>query len=243
MPKLGITRSAEELADIIQQAPHTGITILPLELTQTRPLDFELPNQECLDQLDWALFTSARGVKIFFERLTDSKVTLRDKTRIATVGDKTALALGQFGFNVSFTPKVISSEGLFHEFQCASENKGAHALYVSAREPYFDPESLFADTSIKLSRLSVYETLRADCPPPAASNIAESDYILFTSPASVAAYQSFFGAPRASIITLGKSTAKKISEQGWPAPIIMAKPDISKVFEYLEEPQKQRPQT
>ena len=243
MPKLGITRSAEELADIMQRAQQTGITILPLELTQTHPLDFKLPDQEYLDQLDWALFTSARGVKIFFERLANSEMKFQYKTRIATVGDKTALALGQFGRSAAFTPKDISSEGMFSEFLNAFENARASALYVSAREPHFNPESLFAGSSIKLSRLSVYETLPADYPPPAGSNFIENDYILFTSPSSVAAYQCFFGAPRASTITLGKTTARKISEQGWPKPIIMAKPDINTVFEYLEEPQVQRRQT
>lgn len=242
MPKLGITRSSEELAEIIDRASQWDITILPLELTQTHELDFELPSRECLDKLDWALFTSERGVKIFFEQLAGAGMRFRESTNIAVIGEKSATALGRFGYSSGFIPQDTSSEGLFREFLCAYENTSARALYISAREPHFNPESLFVDSSIRLSRLSVYETIRVDSPPPSGSEFGENDYILFTAPSAVAAYQNFFGAPGASTITLGKTTARMIAEQGWPAPIIMAKPDINTVFEYLGKPQEQRRQ-
>lgn len=240
MAKLGITRSAVELAQMMHETVPPGIKIIPLELTQTNPLLFELPVEEYLRGLDWALFTSARGVRTFLRRLEDSDMTLAKKTKIAVVGEKTALALSQFGLSAAFTPQEISSEGLFREFLLAYENISAVALYISANKPNFNPETLFASSSINLSRLPVYETIPANCPPSSGTDFDRDDYILFTAPSTVSAYQSFFGAPRAAAITLSKTTAMKISEQGWPAPIIMAKPDINTVFAYLEQPQEQR---
>ncbi len=82
-----------------------------VEPTRIELLDKALHN---LPEYDWVIFTSANGVKHFFERLRTLKVDIRQmaKARIAAIGPKTAAALEEKGLIVEALPEEYKAEAL-----------------------------------------------------------------------------------------------------------------------------------
>ena len=67
---------------------------------------------------DWLIFTSANGVKYFFERMIELERDVRDLKgiRICAVGIKTAARLEEKGLRVDLVPKKFNAEGLIESF-------------------------------------------------------------------------------------------------------------------------------
>lgn len=76
------------------------------------PLDEDLP--ALLDGGPWLVFTSANGVRVFFEELIRRKTDLRRlrDCRFAVIGAATGAALEAYGFYADLCPKVYTSAAL-----------------------------------------------------------------------------------------------------------------------------------
>lgn len=81
-------------------------------------------NENILDQLHeftWVFFTSANGVKFFFDLLELYSVdrSILTSLNIATVGKKTEKLLCGYGFYSDFIPEVYSGKAMAEEFMAA----------------------------------------------------------------------------------------------------------------------------
>ncbi len=67
-----------------------------------------------LGEFDWVIFTSVNGVNLFFRRLSELKIDIRQmaKARIAAIGPKTAEALKEKGLLVEVLPNEYKAEDL-----------------------------------------------------------------------------------------------------------------------------------
>lgn len=88
---------------------------------------------------DWAVFTSANGVKFFFERLNELGGDIRDLRGISVcaIGEKTALKLRSMGLRVDMVPEEFNAEGLTEAFLKKlgrDELKGMRFLLPRAEE-------------------------------------------------------------------------------------------------------------
>lgn len=77
----------------------TDFDITELPLIKTVPINFDLFSKADIAHFSHIVFTSANGVKIFFEYLQKSKTDIRTLrgTKFAVVGKKTADALASYG--------------------------------------------------------------------------------------------------------------------------------------------------
>ncbi len=87
--------------------------IVPPETWQ--PLDEALGKA---NSYDWIVFTSAKGVKFFFERLRELGIDIRclGGAKICAVGPKTAEAVKGFCLKVDMVPEEFRAEGLIRSF-------------------------------------------------------------------------------------------------------------------------------
>jgi uroporphyrinogen III methyltransferase / synthase len=83
-----------------------------------------------LDRFDWVIFTSANGVKYFFERLQDLGLDSRalGSCRVAAVGPRTAELLACRGIRPDLIPSGYHAEGIVDAFERLGP-KGMRALY------------------------------------------------------------------------------------------------------------------
>ena len=73
---------------------------------------------EQIETFDWLIFTSANGVRFFFQRLKSLGRDIRDLKgiRLCTIGPATADALGNLGLPVDLLPDEFVSEGVVKAF-------------------------------------------------------------------------------------------------------------------------------
>lgn len=230
MLRLGITREANRIFDLVGAAKEKGIEVIPLSLTSTSFISFDMPD---LDSLDWVIFTSQFGVESFFKHFNDSKLNMPSKIKFAVVGNKTEKALNIYNKKADFLPSEAYGKILFNEFTEKFKNQKINVLYVRAEVINFEPDHLFENSSIKFYSLISYKTELSRVDRKLIDKFGSDDYIFFTAPSTVESFNKQFGKPKSKIIAIGNSTAEIMINNNWDNVIIMRNPDIDKVLEYI----------
>jgi uroporphyrinogen-III synthase len=231
--RLAISRTEKQLTSLSIRAKEQGVEIIPLPLITIENIPFDLPADVNLEKVDWLLFSSANGVEAFFARLSELGLKKDYHTRIGAVGAKTAEAVCKFGYTVDFIPSEAYGTLFFPEFIEGPYEKGQTVLYARGREVNFDPLPLFMDRQASYVPIVCYEGTVNRLEPSTVESLTGDDYILFTAPSSVRAHQQLFGAPKARIIAIGRTTATEIENFGWPVSNIMATASVDNILEYI----------
>ncbi|MFC1475252.1 uroporphyrinogen-III synthase [Candidatus Zixiibacteriota bacterium] len=232
MPRLGITRDHSQLTEIIESARSKGIEVIPLPFLKYEFLDYTWPDKFEHKSPDWILFTSANGVKSFFNKMMRLEIEF-SKTKFGVVGDKTRTTLEKYGYQAQVVPVLSYGKSLFEEIAQNHINEHESVIYVRAQKISFDPQTMFEKHSIDYNAIIAYRTIRNELSTDSVSSLLEDDAILFTAPSTVKAYQQQFGQPLAKAIAIGDITATAMNEQNWDNIIIMETPDVNKVLEYI----------
>ena len=97
-----------------------GAEIMEFPTLEIAPPEDWHPLDEAIGKIgsyDWIIFTSANGVKFFFERFYQLRMDIRSiKARICSVGSKTAEAVRKFCLTVDLVPEEFRAEGLINAF-------------------------------------------------------------------------------------------------------------------------------
>lgn len=231
--RLGITRSASQLNTIQTLAASRGIDIVPLPVIEICNLPFEWPAKLSPEKVDWLFFTSSSGVVSFFEQLIQLKLKLPREVGIGVIGDKTNLSLQQYGRSANFVPTKSYGKELFEEFVQTIANGDETVIYARALLVNYDPVTIFRAKHLKYYSIICYKTMEQKIDPELVTALSPNDYILFTAPSTIMAYQLQFGIPVAKPIAIGHATASEMNSLGWSRYTIMEKADIDLVMEHL----------
>lgn len=110
-----------------------------------------------IDDYDALIFTSANGVRAFFELLKSDVLKLRLKTFCA-VGEKTKQAIEQEGFDVAIMPESFTAMGLADSiFKSGNTYKKALFLHGNLSEKEIETELLKSE--IEVDSVEVYRTI------------------------------------------------------------------------------------
>ncbi|ACB51467.1 bifunctional uroporphyrin-III C-methyltransferase/uroporphyrinogen-III synthase [Crocosphaera subtropica ATCC 51142] len=116
-----ITRAKEQSSQFSSLLQQQGANTLEMPALEILPpssweqLDLAI---EALSSFDWVIFTSANGVKFFFQRLQELGQDIRvlGKIKIAVVGKKTASCLKQYHLTPDFIPPNFIADSLIDYF-------------------------------------------------------------------------------------------------------------------------------
>ena len=146
-----------------------------------------------LQTYEWMIFTSANGVRCFHKALQENDAgDVMKRTRIATVGSKTAAALHVFGRQADFIPSVYDGKTMAPEF-IASQQPTGEVLIVHGRLSGTVIQDTFQAEGISFDCLEVYATMQNEEEAPRLQEIMQTenvDIITFMSP-STAREQGF----------------------------------------------------
>ncbi len=152
-----------------------------------------------LDAHEWVIFTSANGVRWFFDRLRHLQKDLRSfgRARVAAIGPATAQALAGKGLRVDVVPEIYQAEGLL-EALSDQDMKGQRVLIPRA-EVARDilPETLVA----RGAQVQVLVVYRAVPPSLDGDAMAERlrqggvDAVTFTSSSTVTQFCDLLNSP------------------------------------------------
>jgi len=144
-----------------------------------------------LNKFDWIVFTSANGVRFFFQRLNAIKSDTRAlaSVKVAAIGKTTAESLTEFGILADMCPDTESSAGLLEKFSSIGVKDKKILLPQSEIASRELPEGL-VDMGAIIEKLIIYKTIEID---PGDIDFDYIDQILFTSGSTVRAFIKRFG--------------------------------------------------
>ena len=246
--RIAVTRAREQSSELAGRLASLGAEVVELPLiTVTKAIDKNLL-AEVLTELgsyDWIVFTSANGVRYFFDefhRIFDDIRSL-GLLRFAAVGDTTAAAIREQHLKIECQPKVATAEALAEALIATGSLDNAKILVITG--------NLNRDTLVKkleeamaiVDRLQVYRTEKTDlaADPVAADFRARgADAVLFASSSSVqsfvdqaAALKLAAGARRPLAGSIGPQTSETMRQVGMPIDFEAKTPSLDHLIEAL----------
>jgi uroporphyrinogen-III synthase len=190
-----------------------------------------------MGQFDWLLFTSANGVRGFFDRFFETFTDIRGigLARIACVGNATAAALTALHLNVDFQPTEATAAALARELGEAEDLAHLRVLVVSGNRDTGElSKALEGKSHAIVTTLTVYATMENDAGQFDATESFRrqgADAILFASPSAVDSFvaQAKILTPAKSArhpkaVAIGPTTADALREHGIPVAAVAATP-------------------
>ena len=191
--RVAVTRAREQSPELTAKLTALGAEVIELPLiTVSKEID-KHSLHDVLSELgsyDWIVFTSANGVRFFFDefhRIFDDIRSL-GLLRFAAIGDTTAKAIAEQHIKIECQPKIATAEALADALIQTGSLDSAKVLVITGnlnREVLVD--KLEAEQAI-VDQLQVYKTEQTDlsAEPSAADFRARgADAILFASSSAV----------------------------------------------------------
>jgi uroporphyrinogen III methyltransferase/synthase len=219
-----VTRPAHQAADLIQPLAELGAEVLlqpaieiqPLQITDTSDLALDL-----LDRMDWLVFSSANGVRCFFDRLLDPfhdrDVRALGKVKIAAIGPGTADELARYHLKADLVPDEFRAESLAQALASGAAGKRFLLVRASRGREVLAEELTKAGGSVE--QVIVYESVDVASPEP---QIAEQmaagkiDWTTVTSSAIARSLARMFGDSlrQTRLVSISPITSATLRELG-----------------------------
>jgi len=200
--RIAITRTRSQASDLRHQLEALGAEVLELPLIDVIK---DVSNHDLADVFpelggyDWLIFTSANGVRYFFEeffRVFDEIRSL-GLIRIACVGEATAKAVDAFHLKVEAQPKVATAEALASELAATGSLDSAKVLVVTGNRNRDTLVTKLTEAGAIVDSLKVYRTENTDLsndPVAEEFRMRGADAVLFASSSAVESFVAQAGA-------------------------------------------------
>lgn len=123
-----VTRTKRQAGSFIEQLEKEGAepVVLPLLAFEKKETKENWAYLSRLHEYSWLFFTSANGVKFFFDLLRQYGIPWSEDSigRVASVGKKTTEELEQQGITVSFQPREYNGAAMVAEFLSVHPDPG-----------------------------------------------------------------------------------------------------------------------
>ena len=171
----------------------------------------------------WIIFTSANGVRFFFQRLQEQGRDVRElkNIRICTIGPATAVILEAMGIKVDLVPEEYISEGIVKSFQ-GQDIRGARILLPRAETARDVIPTGLEKMGAQVDVVTVYRTISSGRHSEELDRLIKDgkvDVITFTSPSTITYFIEIMGRdyalpPQVKIAAIGPVTAAAVNKAG-----------------------------
>ena len=132
-----ITRAREQSAGFAQGLRKLGAEVIEFPTIEILPPLRWDSLDRCLDRLaayDWVIFTSANGVKFFWQRLEERRMSpsLPSSLKVCAIGPATAKKLREESVRIDYVPEEYVAEAILKGFE-AQPMSGKQILLARAR--------------------------------------------------------------------------------------------------------------
>ncbi len=246
--RVAVTRAREQASELSTKLAALGAEVIELPLIRVSK---HIEKQDLADILlelgtyDWIVFTSANGVRYFFEefvRIFDD-IRALGLLRFACIGEATASAIRALHLKIECQPATATAEALADALIATGSLDSAKVIVVTGNLNRDALITKLEGASAIVDQLQVYQTEQTDLSQePAAADFREkgADAILF---ASSSAAQSFVDqaaalklAPKAKrplAGSIGPQTTETMKAAGLPVDFIAKQPSLDALVEAL----------
>ena len=207
-------------------------TVRPLPLTEDL-------TELCSGSEHWIVFTSANGVRIFFERLREEKSDLRalSRCKFAVIGRATGTALALCGIRPDLCPDIYTGKELALAL-CRAAAPGDDVLLFRSAEGGDILPGLLRSRGIRTEDIPLY-TLSPDRSTAvrARSLLDSLQYLVFASAGGVRLFFEEHGElpPRAVCVCIGSTTAAALAGYGVQSCLTAEKASVRQILRAILE--------
>jgi uroporphyrinogen-III synthase len=228
-----LTRSSKQSGEMARVLQKLGAEVIACPTIEIKPpdsweqLDYSLIH---LSWYDWLAFTSANGVEYFLRRLDElghGRAELMSH-RVCAVGRKTAEKLRSEQIAVDMMPERFTAESLVEDFikrfGVGQRLRGARMLLPASKTTRDVIRPAMEKIGVYVQVVEAYQTVLPQASSAEVIKLlreAKSDYIVFTSPSTVANLAAILEtdhlAPllaRARVVCIGPVTAEAAGQYG-----------------------------
>jgi uroporphyrinogen-III synthase len=243
-----VTRAKDQAPELSAKLAALGAEVVELPLIR---ISKHIEKQALADVLlelgsyDWIVFTSANGVRYFFEeflRIFDD-IRALGLLRFACIGEATGKAIRELHLKIECQPKVATGEALADELIATGSLDSAKVVVITGNLNRDTLVTKLEGAYAIVDQLQVYQTEKTDLgnDPAAADFRAKgADAILF---ASSSAAQSFVdqapalalapGAKRPLAGSIGELTSETMKAAGLPVDFVAKQPSLDALVDAL----------
>ncbi len=244
--RIAITRTREQASELRAKLEALGAEVLELPLIQVaKKIDPKVRDDVFAEfgSYDWLVFTSANGVRFFFDEFFAKFTDVRSLglIRIACVGEATATALAALHLRADLVPATATADALADELAATGSLDSAKVLVVTGNLNRDTLVKKLEDARAIVDRFPVYQTEKTDlAADPAAEDFRArgADAILFASSSAVesfvaqaAALGLAAGAKRPLAGSIGPQTSEAMKKAGLPVDFAAKTPGLDALIE------------
>lgn len=193
---IAITRATEQAGSLRERLQALGADVIELPLIKVSAQIDKQNLADCMLELgsyDWILFTSANGVRYFFEQFFKLFEDIRSLglLRVACVGESTAKAVEALHLKVECMPKRATAEALAEALVATGSLDSAKILAVTGNLNRDAMIKKLEEASAIVDKLQVYKTEQADLSEDPAAQVFRrkgAHAVLFASSSAVDSY-------------------------------------------------------
>lgn len=246
--RIAVTRAREQASELAAKLTALGAEVIELPLIRVSKEISKDALADVMTELggyDWIVFTSANGVRFFFDeffRLFDD-IRALGLLRFACVGDATARAVAELHLKIECQPKIATGEALADELIATGSLDSAKVLVITGNLNRDAVVTKLEGARAIVDCLQVYKTEKTDlaADPVAADFRARgADAILFASSSAVqsfvdqaAALKLAMGATRPLAGSIGPQTSETMKKVGMPIDFTAKTPSLDSLVEAL----------
>lgn len=246
--RIAVTRAREQSSDLAGKLVALGAEVIELPLIAISKHIEKQMLHDVLSELgsyDWIVFTSANGVRFFFDefhRIYDD-IRALGLLRFAAVGDTTAKAIAEQHLKVECLPNVATGEALADALIATGSLDSAKVLVITGNLNRDELVTKLEDARAIVDRLQVYKTEKTDlASEPSAADFRErgADAILFASSSAVqsfvdqaAALKLATNAKRPLAGSIGPQTSETMKKAGMPIDFEAKTPSLDALVDAL----------
>ncbi len=207
-----VTRAFSQATQLLDKLSALGIDPIPLPTIEIQaPSDGGKELRESIQNLedyDWVILTSANGVEMFLQEVSD--ISVLERTQIAAIGLGTKQALKEYGLETDLIPNDYVAEGLLEVFPDFQE-EGRILLPRGAKGRDVLPETL-REAGWIVDVIPTYQTCIPEKFDPFDNQTIGADSIIFTSASTVENFVKMYGLENMppNLISIGPITTKSI---------------------------------
>lgn len=214
--RIMITGTAQLAGHMAEEIQRQGGEAVAFRLIDTKMLRADLSH---LDTYTWAVFTSANGVRYFFEQLKEQQIDLRRlmHLKFAVIGSSTERELWKYGFSCDYMPDAFSSADLAKGLVRLLRADDRVGLF-RAKEASDVLSTELKKNNISFQEISLYETVIEERKKEELlRQLSKMDYVTFGSSSAVKAFVTMtkdYDGIMPKLVSIGPITTASMQEYG-----------------------------
>jgi uroporphyrinogen III methyltransferase/synthase len=227
---IAVTRARAQASELAARLRTLGARVIEAPAIRIVPTREPLPS---LAGFDLICLTSPNGVGLLFERLAARGEDARALAgaRVAAIGPGTARALREHGVTADVVPERFVAEGLIEALREVDFSRVLIARAASARDVLPDARR---ERGASVEIVSLYETVAEPLDAAVVTELAQADYLTFTSSSTVTFFLSSAApGPDTRIVSIGPITSATLRERDLSVSVEAARHDIDGLLEAI----------